>query len=371
MSEYRMYCDGQPVWKTGSADKTLAVRNPKYVDEIRKTASLSFTLPKINAAFSSLAPKTSLITLWEDGEIIFHGQPASVVKTLSGDLAVVCESAMGFLNNSSWISVTTAGGTIVPIKKDHGYSTAVSPATSTWIEYFLDMYSAEASGDRPVQLGQVYSSAASVTARAPVTFPTVRDMLLAFEAQNGGLLAPHWSVVSGVVLTYIDYWDAAEIPTGNQAITFGVNMLDLSDQLDEGAIFTVLTAYDSDNNNWYTYQDADHVAAYGTIHKGIEISGINSRWSSGTLGLQTETQRYYNENAYGLRELKLKALDLSVAGVDVSRLRVGFYNRVLSPAHGLDVEMQCQKITRLLDQPGRSVYEFGQVRRTLTGQIPR
>ena len=69
--------------------------------------------------------------------------------------------------------------------------------------------------------------------------------------------------------------------------------------------------------------------------------------------------------------LTLSAIDLSMLDVQVDKLRVGEYNRVLSLPHNLDDYFQCSRMVLNLCNPAQNQYTFGSPRRTLTDSINR
>ena len=65
-------------------------------------------------------------------------------------------------------------------------------------------------------------------------------------------------------------------------------------------------------------------------------------------------------------QLDIRAVDLSRLGADVSAIRIGEYNRVVSPPHGIDAWYQCSEIELRLDKIDGSKFAFGATGTTLT-----
>ena len=65
-------------------------------------------------------------------------------------------------------------------------------------------------------------------------------------------------------------------------------------------------------------------------------------------------------------QLTVKAVDLSRLGVNVDAIRIGEYNRVVSPPHSIDAWYQCSSITLRLDKIDGSEFSFGATSTTLT-----
>jgi len=355
----------QIIWKPGDAGRQIV--NPVLTEQVGKVAKLTFTLPPTNPLWGGVTPLVDRMTLWEDYEIIFHGRVTSGKLKTSKDREIVCESDLAVLRDSRWLTDSNTGELVT---SGHGRGTVDSPALENLMTWFISLHNGQVDASRRYNVGNVISTLTSATIRAPEDAPSVLDMMWAVPETYPGFLRPRWEAGSGgAVVSYLDYTEEAQLGTADQAIKLGSNIIDLEDFLDHGDVFTVLHGYDSEGGTWYGYQDNALVSSFGEIHKPLILSDLSSRWSDTASGLRSETKKYYEENAYAIRSLKINAIDLTMAGYDVDKIRLGNIHPVISAAHGLSTSLQCQKITRRLDNPGSSVYEFGAVRSTLTEKL--
>ena len=77
---YKMKADGVVFYDPSSDDMTLQVLSPKAKYELNKAGSLTFTMLPGNVAYNSLHKLKTVVTLEQDGEIIFRGR---VLETTS------------------------------------------------------------------------------------------------------------------------------------------------------------------------------------------------------------------------------------------------------------------------------------------------
>ena len=82
--------------------------------------------------------------------------------------------------------------------------------------------------------------------------------------------------------------------------------------------------------------------------------------------LKANGQAALNNKILMAVKLSLKAVDLNRLGASVSAIRIGEYNRVVSPPHGIDAWYQCSEITLKLDKIDGSEFSFGATGSTLT-----
>jgi len=71
--------------------------------------------------------------------------------------------------------------------------------------------------------------------------------------------------------------------------------------------------------------------------------------------------------------LKLTAVDLANVNVDIKRLETGYWTKVISRPHGVDVMYILEERTRNLQEPGKDTVSLGGTIATLSGsmEIPK
>lgn len=366
----KMYCDGVLMWEAGTQEENLMAYDPKMTDELRKVPVLTFSVPKTNIKYGEINPFTSRILVEEDGVIIFYGRPLVVEKAFDQKAKVTCENALGFLrdvysyNRSDYMMRESSA----PITALYGIILNGLPLVITGYNPNCDQGNQILRGSGIEDSGR---QEATVRLKDGRTYLDFAQLI----AEDYGLTVwCSWEYENGSVVSYLNFAECALMenapltPADNQKIVFGKNLRDLTEDVDTLNVFTKIRGYDTTNSVWFDYKDDAHVAAYGsvTIGKDFDLSDYSSTDSN----RQKVAKKYYDANAYPIVTRSVKAVDMVDAGVTgINRFRVGFYYDVVSPPHGINERMMCQKITRYLDKPGRSSYEFGQTKRTLTNTL--
>lgn len=363
----KMYCDGSLIWEAGTNDEQHMAKDPILVDELWKIPTLKFSIPKTNVAFRNINPVMSRVWVEENGEIIFYGRPLTVERTFGLQENVVCENALGFLGDTYTYSSDSPGKTganpLIFL-----YDVILNGWTGT------GGYNSQCDPGNQIQVGTGYERAGSRSAQLKMKDGrSALDFVWQLAKNYPSTVWISWAKVNGDIVSYLNFAECALMesapltPDDGQQILFGRNLRDIDEDIDATNIFTHIRAYDTTHSIWYDYEQAAHVAAYGTIKIGKDFD--TSGYSDGSVGRQQEAEKYYNANAFPVVTRSVKAVDAVDFGATVNRFRVGFYYDVISAPHGINERMICQKITRNLDKPGRSTYEFGQVKKTLTGRL--
>ena len=365
----KMYCDGELIWEAGTDDDRYKAKDPVIVDQFRKVPTLSFTIPKTNAMYGSINPITSRVWVEENGNIIFHGRPLTAEKTFDLREKVMCENTLGFLRDeyqyySTALTVQQASGQLEAL---YDYILNGRSGVHDGYNSLCDTGNRVLLGEGHEANERSYSTLRRKDGRSALDFV----WLLASDYPTA--IWCTWVYENGSVVPYLNFAEQSLMTlvplslADSQKIVFGKNLIDFAEDIDTTNVFTKIRGYDTTNSVWFDYQQDAHVAAYGSIKIGRDFD--TSGYSEGALGRRMEAEKYYNANAFPVVTRSVKAVDAVDLGATVNRFRVGFYYDVVSSPHGINERMMCQKITRNLDKPGRSSYEFGSVRKTLTGSL--
>ncbi len=172
---------------------------------------------------------------------------------------------------------------------------------------------------------------------------------------------------------YLDYvTDAGGI--NSQVIRYGVNLASYEKNRDATSLFTALiptgaeievtgengsrqteTVNITSVNNGVDYiYDADAVARYGWIFR-------QAQWEDVTIpeNLLSKARAYLEKSIYLSDVLQLTAIDLADMGVDIERLKTGYWTTVKSRPHGVDVTYLLEERIRYLQEPGKGSISLG------------
>ena len=94
------YANGEVLLDTEHPSADLAVLSPKCKVEINRSGSASFTVLPTHWLHDSLEKMKTVITIEEDGDVIFRGRIIDMPSDLYGQIRVTCEGDMSFLIDS-------------------------------------------------------------------------------------------------------------------------------------------------------------------------------------------------------------------------------------------------------------------------------
>ena len=163
---------------------------------------------------------------------------------------------------------------------------------------------------------------------------------------------------------YLDYvQDATE--RNVQGITFGTNLLDLTSYVKAEDIVTRVIAIGKKKSGWFLWETTNTLTAtandktaqklYGLITRYLVLDGTANTQQS----LQDEADMELGKHLRLADGITVKAVDLKDAGVDVERIAFGKLTHILSPPHGVDVWINCNKLVEPLDKPAKKEFTFG------------
>jgi hypothetical protein len=176
-----------------------------------------------------------------------------------------------------------------------------------------------------------------------------------------------------VEVEYLDYLSDSG-GHNSQPIVFAENLLDLEQYIDASEVCTVLVPYgksDGDTGIRLDIKTVNDGKDYLESETGISLFGRvvgTEVWDDVTVAsnLKAKGQALLDSLILMAVQLTVKAVDLSRLGVNVDAIRIGEYNRVVSPPHSIDAWYQCSGITLRLDKIDGSEFSFGATGTTLT-----
>ena len=362
---YSIFCDGQMIYAPPVVNDGYIAYNARVTKELNLVDSLEFTIPPTGNGYDLIQKLKSVITVKDGDEIIFRGRCLNIEQDFYNQRQFYCEGALGFLNDS--------------ILRPYKFST---DTPGNIFKYYIEQHNNVVDEEKQFIVGSISTMQGDQIVRSSEQYPTTRDELQDKLIENyGGYVVPRYSEN----LTYLDYKSRSGGDNG-QIIQFGKNLLDLSQYIDASDIKTVLVPLGAtiDPGGGDTEGQETHVTIktvnggkdYITSESGVALFGAIETcevWDDVTIpaNLLRKAQERITELISESVTLELSAIDLSMLDVDVDRIRLGEYNRVLSIPHSLDDYFQCSKITLNLGNPSQSSYTFGNPRPTLTDSINR
>lgn len=358
---YRIKADGSLLFVSDAEVLAHIALNPKLTLDVNSAGALAFVLPPGNALHRKLQKLKNIVTVEHDGAEIFRGRVLDEQTDIYNQISVYCEGQKAFLLDSQIAPYTfsgTAEGLFGKLISDHN---------------------SKVDANKRFTVGNVTvaakSKAVNIKTNAWATASSeIEERLL--NAYGGYLRA---RTVGNT--HYID-WVEQYGESNSQPIEFSVNLLELNEKIDAGAVFTVLiplgestisedgeytepVSVASVNGGLNYIQDDEAVARYGKI------------WRTRTWSYESDPAellkkaREHLKTGIALETLTLKAVDMHFVNGNVQPIRLGDRVRIISNPHGVDKTMVCSRIEIDLLNPENTEYTFGEQVRTLTENVVR
>lgn len=351
------------------SDKTLAtaVLSPVLTREANKAGSLTFTIPLGNIAHSALSKLTTVVSVEQDGEVIWEGRVISTETDWWKNQKVTCEGELALLNDV---------GCRVPNAVQDMYFFLVSICSGVQVDNFEDY----------VYDFKNFDHDSSLDIESIDLTQENMNFCTAWEALNTYFIDRYpvytWVAKEKINCNGTDYYTRVlycykleDLPTNDgQAITFGKNLLDLTDSSLTENIITQVTAFGSSVKDkkflwWKTgttttlydatvtnTSDTNGTGRYGVIEKFISVDGTSSTQASVKAAAQAELDAQNNRI---VNSITVSAIDLKDAGYDCDRIKFMHKHQITSEPHNVNTSLPCVKIVEPLDHPDQKTFTFG------------
>lgn len=363
---FHIYANGKSIYNPLLDD--LIVIEPKCSSEMGKAGSLEFRVPPTNKYYDSFTELKTIVTLFDENELLFRGRVFTKEKQFDNTLILYCEGDLSFLVDS--------------VQKNEAYSGTAKNLFSKLIDNHNNMVDAS----KQFQVGQItiedrdvvisgqsdviqeyetgnfdYKQIAinATTGEWASTYDYIQNNLIQY---CGGYLRTRY--VNGV--NYID-WLSDNFGATTQPIEFGVNLLDLNEHLSAENVYTVLIPLGNENLTLEPLTgspelvDTELVEKYGRIVRTHVFDSV------------TEPQTLL-ENAVRFMEtdmklpvtVTVKAVDMHMLNGEIQPIRLGNLVRIKSQPHNVVRDLVCTGIEYDIERPDQTSYTFGNPEQSLT-----
>ena len=362
---YTIYVDDKLVYAPHLSGMGFAVTSPKVEVELGKAGSAEFNLPPDNNMYNGIKKLKSEIIVYDEKDEgierdeIFRGRVLHDEKDFYNQKNVYCEGELSYLIDS--------------VVRPYSYQGDVE----NLFKQFVNSHNGQVEEEKRFAIGQVtVTDPNDYITRESSEYPSSFDeMNSKLVDLLGGYLRPR---LSGGI-RYLDYvTEYGDI--SDQTIEFGKNLLDISEYISAEDVFTVLIPLGSEQqdengnssgrltissvNGGKDYiEDEDAIKLFGRIVKV-------QTWDDVTIAsnLLSKGEQFLKQGIEMAISITIKALDLHLIGVDVSRIKLGDYVRVVSYPHNIDQYFLCSKISYDLQNPENTEYTLGINFTSLTDQ---
>lgn len=357
---YKILVDGNVLYHPLLSNEGHDITSGSVTVELDKTGSATITIPSDNLSYSNISKLKSMIEVYKDNDQIFRGRVLHDDRDFNNNKELYCEGELSFMMDN-----------VFPPYSFTNQSVANVFAT------FISVYNSQVEQAKQFVVGDV-----TVTGTVTYTsydFAVLLDELNArLVDQFGGHIRTRYDAATGI--HYIDYL-ADYTDVCNQAIEFGVNLLDFEEYISAEDLFTVLIPLgaerkDADGNyigrvnitgiqtGGHEYvSDVDAERIFGNIWKINVWDDVTDPYELKALG-----EAYLSENVTAATTITLKAVDLSLIDINADAIHLGDGIRVISRPHGIDAVFQCSRINYDLLDPANSEYEFGVPQKSISQQ---
>lgn len=360
---YSIYVDNQCIFDSLNDDDTLKVVSPKLIREDNCSGSLEFTLPPTNVGFEWIHLMTSDIVVkcksspYNDAELIWMGRATKCDTDFYKQKKYYCEGALSFLIDTLQPTSTFEGTVLECLTK------------------ILDEHNGKVGQNRRIMLGMV-----SDTSTDPLIlefdYNTSLDAVLSgIIEKTKGHVQISFQGDGTPLLNYYSEW----LPVSGQTMTFGENLLDLTQNFDVTDICTAIipraTVTVDDGGNSLSEEviidistvndgskvlvNTDLLDTYGYVERLVEFEDVSTPEE-----LLEAAQKYFSDTQFDEMSIEVSAFDLSYLNYQFytggsafepisinSPFEVLHMVHCVSAPHGLDRSFPVTKIELSLNDP--------------------
>ena len=340
---YVIKVDGQVLYSPALSDEYRII-SPTVSLEVNKAGSMSFTMPPGHVMYDAIHKMKSIITLEQDGEEIFRGRVLDDVTDFYNQKKVYCEGELAFLMDS--------------LQRPFEYE----GTAKGFLRKMLKTHNEQVDEEKRFSVGNI--TAVDDSVQLALENAGYSDTLTTLESALLDMYEGFFVIRNEGGVRYLDYLRTYDANSG-QKIEFGVNLLELDNEINAKDIFTVLVplgginkkgevlTVESVNDGLDYIENAEAIAQYGRIVKTHSWDYINDAAELYELGYE-KLMKATTDNT-----ITIKAVDLHLLNGDTEKISLGDNVHLLSEPHGLDKEYTCEAIEIDIFNPEKTVYTFG------------
>ncbi|MBO7452206.1 MAG: phage tail protein, partial [Clostridiales bacterium] len=220
---YRICINNEDIYGT---DLDNSVISPSLEIELNSAGSLNFTLPPEHIQWDKPNVFVDEVDVYEDDDIIWFGRPLQVTRDWNNQKKVICEGALAYFNDS--------------VQRPKEYKLK-NTTLRQFFEDIIDMHNLQVASNRKIYPGNF--TVDDVPVYRKVDYETTAECLQRYCLDTDGgyfILRKERNPEDPTEwLRYID-WVSDLQGRSDQPVQFGLNMLDIAQDLNGADICTVL-----------------------------------------------------------------------------------------------------------------------------------
>ncbi|EOZ2853469.1 phage tail protein [Listeria monocytogenes] len=328
---YQVMCDGFLLLDTRIEEYKII--NPKVKSSLNKVGEFTFSIYPNHRNFDKLKKMKSMITVYQNGNLIFKGRILDFEQGFHNEKQVICESELAFLIDS--------------IQRPFAFTGTITE----YLQMLIDNHNGQVQEDRQFALGKItVTDSNDYINRSDTQYSTTWDLI------NSGLIDTHGGYIvprheDGIM--YIDYLTEKDFNLlNNQAVEFGKNLLSVVKTVKGADIATIIipigatpegadypitikeleddTESEIQKVEDYIFNQAE-VDKYGKITKVVNFDDVTM-----ASNLLTKAKEYYSSLRNDKVTITLNAADMAAINEDLNNFKLGTKIHVKSDYHALD-----------------------------------
>lgn len=364
---FYVYADGKLIYHP--LDESLIITAPRLTLEMGKAGSFQFGLPPNNKFYDTLQKLKTKITVEIDDTEVFRGRVLSETKDSYNIRTIYCEGDLAYLVDSVQKGEKYTGTTHELFRKiiaahnarvEEGKRFEVGTIGIEDREIILTGQSSEITDEDSDSFDYKQIAINSITNEWKTTYDYIETCLINY---CGGYLRTRREGDKTYLDLATDFGNSAD-----QQIEFGINMLELTEEVSAEDLFTVLIPLGDDNltiesvnNGSDELVDAEMAAIYGRIVKTHVFENVNQPST-----LLENGQRFLSNHANVPATITIRAVDMHLLDDQIPVIKIGDSVPVKSKPHNITRSLNCTKIEYDFENLGNCTFTFGTLQQSLT-----
>ena len=257
---YRITLNGSDIYGPTSEQ---AVIDPHLDIELNSAGTLEFTLPVENDLWGVPQVFQDDVEVYEDGKVIFFGRPLQITRDWNNQKKVVCEGALAFFNDS--------------IQRTNEIKLSQHKTLEWFFRDLISKHNAQVDdfptigsiSPKHFEVGTIDIPNKEKYVYRKTDYQTTLECLqqMCLDTDGGYFITRREYDDYGNYTNYIDWVETMPVYS-DQPVQFGVNLLDITQDINGADICTVLMPLGNENCTLSNYRSWDPYAG-GNMYQGV------------------------------------------------------------------------------------------------------
>ena len=334
-------------------DEGYSASNMSMTKELDRAGSLSFKIPALHPSYRDIYPLRSTIVVLSDDRVVWYGRVISANRDFYMNKSVKCEEAITFFSDIL----------VKPFKYYLGASNYGSTITNH-ITTIIAMYHNRCSPKRDISysggnLPEGFGDSSVYAVKGVDSYTSVWDEISGVCSYDNSVhMTLDYTGISASIAPPTLVIGKMPYAMTENPIEVGVNLIDISDDVDFTDLYTSLIPLDEDNKTMsgseYYVDNENLKSQYGVIERTIQLGSV----SNASL-VRNFCNEILQENAkLVIPKISLSALDLFYLTDGSTAIDVGICVHIIAQANGIDGYYLCKSIQVDLENPENANYNF-------------